>query len=199
MLPATNLERCRAWYGQGGAALREKTDFRAVFSSCVHLVGSSTPWPVYWRELTAAILAPLSGLGMIHRCGPRTSGIVTTTGGGPQKHSFFYTSSQDHVYCPSLPDCGQKTPPGHLVAQGLKKWHRDSEWQCSHPVLRHEACSSAFISSFLHSRAISNFSHRPHRCYLLCWPRCGAAKPRLGILKVSCMSISFVPSSAVIC
>lgn len=193
MLPATNLERCRAWYGQGRAALREKTEFRAVLSSCVHLVDSSTlatPWPVYWRELTAAILAPLSGLGMIHRCGPCTSGIVTTAGGGPQKHSFFYTSSQDHVNYPSLLDCGQKTPPGHLVAQG--------QWQCSHPVLRHEACSSALISSFLHSRAISSFSHRPHRCYLLCWPRCGAAEPRLGIPKASCMSISSV-SSAVIC
>lgn len=83
---------------------------------------------------------------MSHRCGPCTSGIVTTTGGGPQRHSFFYTSFQDHVSRPSLPDCGQKTPaPGHLVVQGLKKWHRDSEWQCSHPVLRHEAYSSALF------------------------------------------------------
>ena len=65
---------------------------------------------------------------MIHWCGPCTSGIVTTAGGGPRKLSFFYTSSQGHVSCPPLLDCGQKTSaPGHPVAQGLKKRHRDSE------------------------------------------------------------------------
>lgn len=73
-------------------------------------------------------------------------------------------------------------PGSEEMAQG--QWHR------SHPVLRREACSSALISSFLYSRAVSSFSHRPHRCYLLCWPRRGAAEPRLGIPKVSCMSIS---------
>lgn len=186
-------------------SLREKTgEFRAMLGSCVStwLAHQARQPHGLSMEGADAASAPLSGLGMIHRCGPCTSEIVKTTGGGPRKHSFFYTSSQGHVNCPSLPDCGQKTPAsGRLVAQGLKKWHRDSEWQCSQPVLRHEVCSSAFspFPSSLKGHVPGFSSQRPHRCYLSCWPRCGAAKLRLGLPKVSCMSISLVPSSAVIC
>lgn len=131
VLPATSGEvPSLVWPGRGSPEGEDRRIQGNAQQLCVHLVGSSTlatPWPVYWRELTTATLAPLSGLGMIRRCGPCTSGIVTTTRGGPRKHSFFYTSSQGHVSCPSLLDCGQKTfAPGHLVAQGLKKWHRDS-------------------------------------------------------------------------
>lgn len=45
MLPATMLERCQAWCGQGGKALREKTgEFRAVLSSCVSISLAHPPW-----------------------------------------------------------------------------------------------------------------------------------------------------------
>lgn len=45
VLPATFLERCQAWCGQGGAVLREKTgEFRAVLSSCVSTWLAHQPW-----------------------------------------------------------------------------------------------------------------------------------------------------------
>lgn len=59
---------------------------------------------------------------------PACQELSQLRGGGPRKLSFSYTSSQGHVSCPPLLDCGQKTSaPGHPVAQGLKKRHRDSE------------------------------------------------------------------------
>lgn len=123
VLPATMLERCEAWCDQGGTALmREKTgESRAVLSSCVSILLAHPPWKPHDLSTEGA-----------DRChlGP----TVRTGHDSPVwflhfrnchnwewslKHSFFYTSSEDHVSCPSLPDCGQKTStraPGHLVA-----------------------------------------------------------------------------------
>lgn len=158
------LETCQPRYDQGGAVSREGEDRiqGSAQQPSVHLVGSSslaTLRPVYRRELTTATPAPLSGLGMIHWCGSCTSGIVTTAGGGPRKLSFFYTSSQGHVSCPPLLDCGQKTSaPGHQVAQGLKKRHRDSEGRA--PTLCQDTRPAPQLSppSLLHSRATSPVS-----------------------------------------
>lgn len=82
------------------------------------------------------------------------------------------------------------------MAQGLKKWHRDSEWQCSHTVLRLEACSSALspLCSSLKGHFPSFSFHRPHRCYLLCWLRCGAAELSLAYRRsAACQSILSPP------
>lgn len=147
MRPATILEGCQAWCGQGGESLKEKTgEFRAVLSNCVSTWLAHQPWKPHGLSAEGADCCHL---------GP----TVRTGHGSPVwslhfrnchnwewflKALLFYTSSEVHVSCSSLRDCGQKTSaPGCLVAQGLKKWHRDSEWQCSNPVLRHVAYSSA--------------------------------------------------------
>lgn len=92
------LETCQSRYDQGGAVSREGEDRiqGSAQQPSVHLVGSSslaTLRPVYRRELTTAPAAPLSGLGVIHRSGPCTSGIVTTARGGPRK-LFLYLFSR---------------------------------------------------------------------------------------------------------
>lgn len=63
---------------------------------------------------------PLSGFGMAYECDLCTSGIATTR--VAFESSFFNTSLQGHVSCPSLPDCVQDSAPRHLVIPG-------SEWQ----------------------------------------------------------------------